>query len=320
MKLTFSQVKPLVARVMGVCESDARVASYTNEACRRLLNKGLWAGCYGRFTINTTNGCITWPRLIETIESVATCCSVGQVRNQWFEFLETGYGLLDSKSCVGNQLVDRGTVVTYRDMTGGTTSYLRLYPGDSSDVGKTAILQGYDENGNWIRTEVDGTWIDGEQVTLALPYVQTDNKFIALTGVIRQSTNTVSRLYEYDGTDEYDLAVYDPDETVPQYRRSLLPGLCSATDNTPVTVMAKLRHVDVAVDNDYVIPPCPDAIKLMVKAILKEENELIEEAAVYEMKAEQTLREQTMHHLGDAQHTIKTVGVAQWGGGLSYMM
>lgn len=320
MKLTFAQVKPLVARVMGVCESDARVASYTNEACRRLLNKGLWAGCYGRFTINTTNGCITWPRLIETIESVATCCSVGQVRNQWFEFLESGYGLLDSKACVGTQLIDRGTVVTYRDMTGGTTSYLRMYPGDASDAGKTVVLQGYDENGNWIRTEVSGTWIDGEQVTLALPYVQSTKKFTALTGVIRQATNTVSRLYEYDGTNEYDLAVYDPDETVPQYRRSLLPGLCSQTDSTPVTVMAKLRHVSVSVDNDYVIPPCPDAIKLMVKAILKEENELIEEASIYEMKAEQTLREQTMHHLGDGQHTIKTVGVGQWGGGLSYMM
>ena len=139
-----------------------QVYDYINQACRRLLHKGLWAGAYGRFTIHTVGGCITWPRQIETIEAVADCCGVGTVRNQWFEFQETGYGLLNGNQvCVGKQLIDRGTVVSYRDMSGGLNSYLRVYPGDASDVGKTITLQGVDQNGQWIRTQSGGAWIDG---------------------------------------------------------------------------------------------------------------------------------------------------------------
>lgn len=320
MKLIVSDIAATIARVLGVCETDTRVYQYINEAARRLLHKGLFAGTYGRFTIYPSNGCITWPRMIESIESVATCCSVGQVRNQWFEFQETGYGLINSNNCaVGNQLIDRGTVVTYRDMSGGTNSYVRAYPGHSSDVGRTLIVQGYDANGQWIRTLDGSTWIDGEKMTLALSYVQSTNKFTSITGVIRQSTNTVTRLYEYNATDlsETDLAVYDPDETLPQYRRSFLAGLCQNDDDTnhPVTVMAKLRHVNVSTANDYVIPPCETALKLMVQAIIKEEANLLQEASVFEAKAVQAIQEQTMHYLGDAVATIRMVGSGLNGGG-----
>ena len=320
MKLIVSDIQAMIARVIGTCTDDSRVYEYINQACRRLLHKGLWAGAYGRFTIFTNNGCITWPRQIETIEAVADCCAVGTVRNQWFEFQETGFGLVNGggQVCLGNQLLDRGTVVSYRDLSGGTNNYLRVYPGDLSDVGKTITLQGTDNNGQWIRTQSGGVWIDGEKVTLALPYVQTTKKFTTLTGVIRQATNTVSRLYEYDATTlaETDIAVYDPDETLPQYRRSYLGNRCNANEDKPVTVMAKMRHINASTPNDYLIPPCADAIKLMVQAIRKEENDLLNEAVAYEAKAVQAVQEQTMQYLGDAVHTIRMVGAGQNGCGL----
>jgi len=322
MKLIVQDIQSTIARVVGVCVDDPRVYDYINQACRRLLHKGLWAGAYGRFTINTVGGCITWPRQIETIEAVADCCGVGTVRNQWFEFQESGYGLLgENSACAGKQLVDRGTVVSYRDMSGGLNSYIRVYPGDASDVGvgKTITLQGVDQNGQWIRTQSGSVWIDGEKLTLALPYVQSTKKFTSLTGVIRDATNTVSRLYEYNATTllELDVAVYDPDETLPQYRRSYLADRCSSDDSKPVTVMAKMRHVNATGVNDYLIPPSPDAIKLMVMAIRKEENDLIQEAVAYEAKAIQAVQEQTMQYLGDAVHTIRMVGVGLNGGGFS---
>jgi hypothetical protein len=204
-------------------------------------------------------------------------------------------------------------------MSGGTNSYLRVYPGDASDVGKTITLQGVDQNGQWIRTQSGGVWIDGEKLTLALPYVQSTKKFTELTGVIREATNTVSRLYEYNATTalETDLAVYDPDETLPQYRRSYLADRCNNEEDKPVTVMAKMRHINATSVNDYLIPPCPDAIKLMVMAIRKEENDLIQEAVAYEAKAVQAVQEQTMQYLGDAVATIRMVGVGLNGGGFS---
>jgi hypothetical protein len=330
MKLLFSQVRPLVARVLGFCPTDPRVADYTNEAARRLLRQGLWAGCYGRFTVCTCNGCIVWPRMVETIESFATCWGVGAVRNQWFEFMEGGFGLQQAAGqditpyqqayYGGQNLIDRGNTCTYRDISGGQTSYLRAYPGDRSDVGKTMILRGNDENGIFIRSKVNGVWIDGEQVTLALPYVQTTNLFTTLTTVIRQPTNTVTRLYEFDGTNETDLAVYDPDETLPEYRRSMIPVNCTPSSEgarrVPITIMAKLRHIPVASDNDIVIPPCEDAIKLMVQAIRKEQNDLIAEAVAYEQRAVKTLQDMTQHYLGDAAVPMRFVGSDNWGGSL----
>jgi hypothetical protein len=320
MKLIVRDIQDIISRVIGVCADDDRVYDYINQACRRLLNKGLWAGCYGRFTIYTADGCITWPRSIETIEAVADCCGTGIVRNQWFEFQETGYGLINGQNCcIGNQLIDRGSVVTYREMTGGTNSFVRAYMGSVDDTGKKITIQGYDNYGQWVRSQnIAGEWIDGEEMALAFPYAQTGIAFTSVTGVIREATVSRSLLYEWDMTNsvEYDLASYDPDETLPQYRRSQLSGMCSNDDDKPVTVMAKMRHINASTPNDYIIPPCPDAIKLMVQAIRKEENDLMQEAVVYEAKAVQTLQEQTMHHLGDAVHTIRMVGAGQYGGGI----
>src|SRR5512133_1331838 len=103
MKLTFSQIQSLVARVLGVCADDSEVAEYTNEACRRLLNRGLFAGCYGRFTIAVTDGCITLPRQIQSVSSASSCCGPLTVRNEWYEFNEGTYGLLDAENCVSDQ-------------------------------------------------------------------------------------------------------------------------------------------------------------------------------------------------------------------------
>lgn len=331
MKLLFSQVKPLVARVLGFCETDPRVAQYTNEAARRLLRKGLWAGCYGRFTIKTCDGCITWPRMIETIESVASCSGVGSVRNQWFEFLEGGYGTQGAFGSIitpwgssfgGSNLLDKGTVCSYRQLSGGLNSVIRTYPSHVSDVGKTIIYQGYDENGTWIRTLNSGVWIDGEQVALALPFTNTTKRFTYMSGVIKAKTNLLIRVYEYDAVTlgEKDIAVYEPDETVPHYRRSQIPVNCVQANagcvDIPVNVMAKLRHIPVLYDNDYVIPPCEDAIKLMVQGIRKEENDLLQEAVAYETMAVSALQDQTLSYLGDAVAPMRMVGADSWGGGI----
>lgn len=322
MKLTFGELKPLIANAIGKCDDSDEVASYTNQAARRLLTRGMFAGCYGRFTIAVTDGCITLPRQIESIITAASCCGQVTVRNQWYEFNEGGYGLMDKDRSIGSQLVDRGTVPAYRDMTGGTNSYVRVYLGDASDAGKTITLQGYDQNGNWVRTLNSGVWIDGEKLTLAGTYVQSTKKFTALTGVIRDATNTVQRLYEFNATDstELDLAVYDPDETLPQYRRMFWGGICESADTRYLTVMARMRHIDVANDNDYVIPPCPDAIKLMVKAIDFEEKNLPNESMIYEQKAVAELLNATRAYLGEAVGVMRRVNQDVFGGGITTLI
>ena len=96
MKITLGDIKTNTARLLSMSGTDARVTDYINEAQERLLYKGKWAGTYARYAINSSNGTITWPRELETIESVAVADDPAIVRNEWFEFLESGYGIQDS--------------------------------------------------------------------------------------------------------------------------------------------------------------------------------------------------------------------------------
>ena len=62
---------------------------------------------------------------IKAIEQVALDDRPGIVRNEWFEFLETGPGLLDSTDGDSYTLVDRGTAVCFSDID-GTDKKLRV--------------------------------------------------------------------------------------------------------------------------------------------------------------------------------------------------
>lgn len=311
--LTFADVKPTVAKVLGVCVTDPRVVAAVNEAQERLITRGKWPGTYMRYRICTSDGCITWPRQIETIESMAICQTPGVVRNDWFEFEANSYGLSKSDSSIGNQMVDRGFACAFADIT-GITSKVRVYC-DVTESGSAVInLRGYNEDGNWIRTYVSGAWIDGENVTLPAPGtpVLTSNKFSSLVAVIKPVTNGPVRLYQYDtGTaaNVRAMAYYEPGETNPNYRRSLIPNLSnmSSCDNgttTPcanktITVMAKLQHLPLVNDSDFLLVSHLSGIKLMCMAIAKEERNLIGESQAYQKLAVQELEFQLQSHQGD---------------------
>ncbi len=321
MKLTLSQARSAVARVLSLSPSDARVADYINEAQERLLHKGKWPGTYGRFTIRCMDGCITWPRQLEAIDAVAINDSPGLVRNGWFEFHENGPGLLSHDSEVGAQLLDRGEVCSFRDI-GGTPKRLRLYADVAQDNGVKVLLQGFNTDGQWVRTQEAGQWIDGVNVTLVnaggVNYVDTAIAFSAITGVQKPVTQGAVRLYQLDspGIGEQKLmAVYENDETLPTYRRSLVPGL-PADRETAVTVVAKLRFIPARLDSDWLIIPSLPAIKEMCMAIRKAENNLPAEAQAYEARAVQLLMEYLMHWLGDGVvSTPRFANASTFGGG-----
>ena len=176
MKLTLADAKPTISKVLSMASTDSRVVDYINEAQERLIYKGKSASTYARYKVSTDDGTITWPRQLETIESLIVDEIPGVVRNDWFEFLESGPGLIDSTSSVGRQLIDRAEAVTFSDLT-GSDKRLRVYSSVSADVGKKLLFQGYDESGEWIRTQVDGVYVDGEYITLTSGYVDSVNLF-----------------------------------------------------------------------------------------------------------------------------------------------
>ena len=189
MKITLGDIKTNVARLLSMSGTDSRVVGYINEAQERLLYKGKWAGTYARYVITSSNGCITWPRQLETIESVAVDEKPAVVRNEWFEFLESGYGLLDSSDGDSLTLVDRGEAATFSDIA-GKDKKLRLYTTVTLDAGVKVLLLGYDEGGEWIRSldSATNTYHDGEYVTLTSTYVDTINNFSVVTGAQKPVT------------------------------------------------------------------------------------------------------------------------------------
>lgn len=333
MKLTFGTVKTACAKVLNLNASDSRVLEYVNRGCERLLYRaGKSMDTVVRYTVCLRDGCVTWPREIETIEAWASCGEPGTVRNQWFEFLDNGPGLMNANDGSRLQLVDRMNAVAFDDVV-TTGNLLAVYADSVESTGLKLLVRYYDSNGNKVYTNIDGTWQEGEQITI-LPgtYAYSSRGVMAggLYEVIKPVTKKPIWLYEFTkGTDligddlgniigDEDgnplgvltgsgtyraLAYYEPDETLPTYRRSLIPCLAgngtSTCSTQRITVMAKRRFIPAVNDDSVLIISHADAVRLACQAVKKEEDVGIAEAESYWMAAKQALNEQLAHWQGD---------------------
>lgn len=162
---TYGSVKEQLARVTqnGMCATDPQLLARTNEAQERLLNKGLYAGTYGRYSVCVYGGCITLPREFESILGYNYDGVPSQVYNQWYEFLANGPGIAP----VGDwkRLVDRGFVPMFRSLE--AQKYLKVYTDQDEDSTATILFRGSDTYNDRIRTQEDGQYIDGERLNLS---------------------------------------------------------------------------------------------------------------------------------------------------------
>jgi hypothetical protein len=333
-RLRLADVRTPLARVLNECNSSTRLVDLANEAHRRLVAKGPWVGTQQRYRICISNtGCLVWPRQVETIIAWWRCDMPGTVRNGWYEVSGNGPGLLNSDDMQTGTLIDRGTSATFDEIT-GTASKVKVVSDVAESGSPRILLRGYDQNAAWIRTQDAGTWIDGEYVDISNNPNYTSNYFTKITEVVKDSTSGPVRLWEYDtllGTVTRALAYYEPDETLPIYRASIIPGFsnlhgcgsCCGDDNdstctnNQLTVIAKLRHIDVRVDNDFFLLGNLAAIKIMAMAILKEERNLFDESIAYELKAVKELQDELNSYEGDgAVPIIRTESPNTWGAGV----
>lgn len=162
---TYGSVKAQLARVTqnGMCPSDAQLLARTNEAQERLLNKGLYAGTYGRYSICVYGGCITLPREFESILGYNYGGAPAQVYNQWYEFMANGPGM--SPAGDWRQLQDRGYVPCFRSIEG--QKYIRVYTDLIEDATSTILFRGSDTYNNRVQTIDNGAYIDGERLNLS---------------------------------------------------------------------------------------------------------------------------------------------------------
>jgi len=300
-----------IAATCNLSTSDARFIQRINEAQQRLIQtKEMFHGSHQKMQFCVTAGCLVLPRQVAAVETVSLCDRPIPVRNKWFEYLETGTGIRGDGSCgsasCDHQLLDRGETCCFADII-GTDKQIKVYTDVTESASAIITLYGYDENGQWIRTLVSGTWIDGEQVSLSGGPNTTTKYFTSLTGVQKPITSGTVRLYEYDTTllTQRAIAVYEPDETNPSYRKKLLTGIdssgsCADCDSGEfqVTAMVRLEFIPARLDTDWLLIGNLPALKDEIQSILKYESNNFQEAAFYHAKAIQTLREEFRHYNG----------------------
>lgn len=336
-RLTLGDAKAPGARiftVLNVTPSDPRFVGAINEASERLIEQVKVVGSVMRYRFCANNGCITLPRQIETIEAAAVCNDPVTIRNKWFEFVEHGYGQRQESLGFDRNLVDRGMAVSFDDIR-GTGKQLKVYFDLPVDGSTSILFQGYDDDGNWIKTsDGAGGYYDGEYIIPSATGTLSVKNFSALTGVQKPITQGVIRVYEYDTveTTQRALAVYEPDETRPTYRRILIPGLstlgsCSSTSTSgacatkTVSVIIKTAFMPVYTDTDWLQITSMPALKSMCQALRKEENNLIDDAHKYEANAVRILQNQLQNHEGDAPViAIKMPSNDVYGGGVANVL
>jgi hypothetical protein len=162
---TYGSVKEQLARVTqnGMCSDNPQLLARVNEAQERLLNKGLYAGTYGRYSVCVYGGCITLPREFESVLGYNFAGTPAQVYNQWYEFQANGPGMTQAGDW--RQLIDRGYVPCFRSVE--SQKYIRVYTDMNEDAATTILFRGSDTYNNRIQTLENKSFIDGERLNLS---------------------------------------------------------------------------------------------------------------------------------------------------------
>lgn len=299
-------------KATGICPNDENFLDLLNEAQQRLLSRGRWWGTIYKATGTAIKGAIVWPREAGAIEGLIVVNSSIWVKNQWWNFIEPIFGGC-SDCCAGNcgdhlELRDDGYSPFSIEFTG--TPFLRLYPTDTSDNAKEVLIQGYDKNGAWVRNEYDDVWIDGEYVALATPFGVSTTEWKTITAVQKPVTNERVLAKTWNGTTETLIATWAHNETVPRYRKSLIPAL-EDHDSEALSAIIKMQFVPAAVDEDWLVIGNIPALKDMMMSIRKQEQELTKESIILEKKAIAELNHELRTNSGDVTHVAVKIDAGE---------
>lgn len=288
-----------IAAELGVCPTSSKFINWANNAQERLLNKGHWWGTMVRASMCATSGCLTLPPQVASLEKVAICGRPIPVHDMLFEFLEGGWGTRNNSnsSCTGSSTSScssggscgipeadyRGRFPTQSDII-PTGKKLNFVCDVSTDIGKTVLALGYDDSGNWIRTQQSGVYMDGEMIAFAQSAgTNSVNNFSLITDIQLSGTmDGQSWLYEYDtvALTRRLISHYQYFETRPSYARYFIPSInaCQLASNTScpsilVEAIINLAFIPVKNPTDYLTIENLPAMQEMMVGIKNAENE-----------------------------------------------
>lgn len=241
--------------LINLCKDDPRFTMKVNRALEFLLNCGSFWGTTRLAHFCVQDGCIVLPACLATIEAVRNCDRAVTIQSNWYRML-WGHG---GHGCCGDGMYDFeyiDQVPSFNQLCAARV--LRSFVADSTDYGKKIKFLGYDKNKRWVRTRQNGLMKDGEVVTFASPFVDTQTEWTSVTNAIKDETDDTVTVFSKALNEDvlHAFATYEYWETKPSYQRFRLHeriwnnannGCCL---NGTVEAEVKLAYIPVKYDDD----------------------------------------------------------------------
>lgn len=260
-----------VAQRINLCPDSSEFILAVNRAIDWLLIHGNWWGTVVDAAFRVNSGCFTTPGVVASVEAIRACGCSRFVQNGWYSWLPGWQPWTDCGS--GASFESFGTLPTIETWEG--SKILRSFASQPTDYGKTITFLGDDANGIWVRTQrTDGTFGDGEVVTLASPFVDTVTEFSTIASVVKDVTDGPVRVFgqEVASGTLTPVGVYEYWETTPNYQRYKVHGLnllnaprCCARNMIEAKV--KLNFQKVQRDDDILRISNLPAMELALEAL-----------------------------------------------------
>jgi len=276
--------------------------SVLNEVCERIINSGKWKGNVVTTVFESSTGFITLPYNYASVLAMTYDKCPCPTFTQFHQYTEQGPGELDIALKWNGILVDLGDgFVTQADIP--AAGVVRVYS-SAADNGEVVRLFGLN-NGDVI---YDSSGNEGENVTLAAPFVATTNQFTEVTGFQKPLTSNRVRLKSWDGSTETQIAEYQPNETRPSYQRYQ-----TGVAEQAIRVICQRRFVPIYAETDWVYPGNLSALRAGIRSWLFEDGSDMDSADQSMSRAYNFLNDEAKAFRGGARATINTQ-TGGWGG------
>ena len=309
--LTLGEVQnSRVIEIADATPTSKQFISLVNSATRQIMRRGNWYGTLQPMQGCVYDGCIVWPRRVAAVLALNIGCrGYSQPANRWYRFMDWSHadyrGLHREWRNRGRSFVNvsDGNLPVFNPIPCGQLRYVRFYVTAASDVGKTIVIYGKDNNGQVLAgTRSDGTYQDGLVLTLTTPFVQSPVMLETVSRVVKDPTAGRVRGYQVDSNGiQYDMALYEPSELSPDYVRTRVPQRGS---NGMITALVKLAFVPALYPDDEVLIENVDALRDMVLSIKKKEAGDMANAAILERSCMRELNYEMRTRFPDEQFIV----------------
>ena len=269
--------------ISGVSSNSAKFIDLVNEAQSRLIKRGDFFGMVQTMQLLFQGCVVSWPREVGTILGVRKGHGSFQIQNQWYSF--TG-SWRQHHSCYHGDVTfeDLEPAPVYNEIFNAPNGMqIRYYVTNPNDLVKKITLFGFKYGGQPLQESVAGATVNGLTLTAGTPWVSTSEYVTQISSITREATQGMAYLYQYNPANGMlvDLAVFQPDDTNPRFRRSIVRNFsmrfCKPEDDptkpkfNSIEALVKLKFIPVANDRDFLLVDDLDALKFMIQAITAEE-------------------------------------------------